>query len=148
MMQRAPTNCLSFASTKAMLKDLLDSSHRGYVRHSYHDSDEDSLHLMGMLLNSQTSIIPHRSTAPGANYYIVITGCLRFLQWPAPDGKCIVRTMYSHSGVFKMDRLNWRAITNPGDVDCFYLECTSGPFAKTGTRWNWQPDLESQKKLS
>lgn len=126
-----------------LLKDVLfrlsqDSClmKRGYARYSLHHSPTDSLHFMLMAIKPFTSIIWHRSSQSGYNYYLVISGALSIREFTRGTFvSCAEHTINRNSLPALVDRSNWRCITNSESTITYYYEVCLGPHVPEETVW-------------
>jgi cupin fold WbuC family metalloprotein len=118
---------------KQLLKELRDST-SGYVRHAFHSSNEDTIHVMAMMLKGRTSIAPHRSKSSGKNYYLILEGTLQFSTSNGRSQADYYMLTKTYCPLV-VDRQLWRTLTNPMEEVCVYLEITEGPFIQGNTVW-------------
>ena len=115
----------------------LSEDYRGYARMSFHEADAAEVHVMAMILKPHCSIISHRSSRPGNNFYMALEGSIDITQASGATSDHVTHTLTEGKNVIVVDRRQWRIVSNNKNKHCMYLETTSGPFVHGGTSWNW-----------
>ncbi len=106
-----------------------------YTRYSLHESANEKIHYMFMMLRPLTSIIQHKSKSAGFNYYNVISGEIEI---STSNNRLVIDDsikVISENIPAKIDRYLWRRITNSLTKPCFYAEICNGPFRSSDTKW-------------
>ena len=106
-----------------------------YARHSLHESTNEKIHYMFMLLRPLTSIIQHKSLTDGYNYYDVISGEIKI---STSNNRTFIDNsikVISENIPARIDRYLWRRISNSLTQPCFYAEICNGPFRSSDTMW-------------
>lgn len=122
---------------KDQLFSQLSEECRGYARISFHVADADEVHVMAMMLKSNCSIISHRSSRPGNNFYMAFEGSIDITVASSVASDHLTHTLTEGKNIIVVDRQKWRIVSNKKSKHCMYLEITSGPFVHGGTTWNW-----------